>query len=72
MRGRYMAVFNFSWVIPTAIGPLAAGLVMDNLNPNWVWYASGVIALLTAVGFARLHWSASGRLIVRSKEPKPP
>ena len=41
MRGRYMAVFGFSWTIPTAVGPLAAGLIMDNYNPNWVWFAAG-------------------------------
>lgn len=48
MRGRYMAVFGFSWVIPFAIGPLLAGLVMDNLNPNWLWYASGMVGLVAA------------------------
>jgi MFS family permease len=36
MRGHYMAVFGSSWGIPSAIGPLAAGFIMDNYNPNWV------------------------------------
>jgi MFS family permease len=61
MRGRYMAVFGFSWTIPTAVGPLAAGLIMDNYNPNWVWYASGIIMLLSASIFARLHMKAAER-----------
>jgi MFS family permease len=43
-----MAVFGFSWVIPFAIGPLLAGLVMDNLDPNWLWYASGMVGLAAA------------------------
>ena len=59
MRGRYMAVFEFSWTIPTAIGPLAAGLVMDNYNPNWVWYACGIIMLLSASIFAGLQLRAA-------------
>lgn len=64
-RGRYMAMYGFAWVIPTAVGPLLAGLVMDNLNPAWVWYAAGTIGVLTAGVFVMLEqrvgrsrWSA--------------
>lgn len=62
MRGRYMAVSGFSWIIPSAIGPLLAGLVMDNLDPRWVWYACGVLAAISALGFYFLHLGASERL----------
>lgn len=55
MRGRYMAVFGFSWVIPFAIGPLLAGLVLDNLNPNWLWYAAGLLGVLAAAAFYLLE-----------------
>ena len=55
MRGRYMAVFGFSWTLPTAIGPLAAGMIMDNYNPNWVWYAAGISMMLSAAIFAALQ-----------------
>jgi MFS family permease len=34
MRGRYMAIFGFSWVIPLTVGPLLAGLIMDNADPR--------------------------------------
>ena len=61
MRGRYMAVYGFSWTIPTAIGPLAAGLIMDNYNPNWVWYAAGISMLLSAGIFAYLQAKAPKR-----------
>ena len=61
MRGRYMAVFGFTWSIPTAIGPLAAGLIMDNYNPNWVWYTCGISMLLSASIFAGLQLKASER-----------
>jgi MFS family permease len=56
MRGRYMAVFGFSWMVPYAIGPMLAGLVLDNLNPNWLWYAAGVLGLVAAGGFYMLEW----------------
>ena len=43
MRGRYMAFYGFSRTIPSLFGPLLAGLVMDNYNPNFVWYLAGII-----------------------------
>ncbi|MBT3337852.1 MAG: MFS transporter [Anaerolineae bacterium] len=55
MRGRYMAVFGISWLIPGAIGPLLAGLIMDNGDPRWVWYASGILAIIATLGFLYLH-----------------
>ena len=55
MRGRYMAVFGISWLIPGAFGPLLAGLVMDAGKPLWVWYASGILATLAAIGFVIFH-----------------
>jgi len=61
MRGRYMAVFGFSWTIPNAIGPLLAGLVMDNYNPNWVWYGAGIIMLISSAIFAGLQAKSSSR-----------
>ncbi len=55
MRGRYMAVYGFSWSIPSAIGPGAAGYILDNFNPNLVWYIGGVMCLVAALGFYFLH-----------------
>jgi MFS family permease len=55
MRGRYMAVFGFSWVLPMAVGPLLAGLVMDNLDPRWVWYAAGLLGIGAAAAFYGLE-----------------
>ncbi|NQS92326.1 MAG: MFS transporter, partial [Chloroflexi bacterium] len=61
MRGRYMAVFGFTWTIPTGIGPLLAGVVMDNYDPNWVWYGAGIFLLISASIFAWLQINASSR-----------
>ncbi len=55
MRGRYMAVFGFGWVIPQAVGPLLAGLIMDNADPRWVWYAAGLLGLVGAAAFVLLR-----------------
>ncbi len=55
MRGRYMAVFGFSWGIPYAVGPYLAGLIMDNADPRLLWYAAGLVGLLAVAGFLYLH-----------------
>jgi MFS family permease len=55
MRGRYMAIFGFSWAIPFAIGPYLAGLILDNLDPRWLWYVAGVIGFLAVAGYLGLH-----------------
>jgi MFS family permease len=54
-RGRYMAVFGFTWVIPSAVGPLLAGLIMDNADPRLVWYAAGLLGLIATGAFALLE-----------------
>jgi MFS family permease len=55
MRGRYGAVYGISWMLPFAVGPYLAGLLMDNYDPNLLWYACGVCGTLATVGFLILH-----------------
>jgi MFS family permease len=55
MRGRYMAIFGFSFGIPYAIGPYLAGLILDHADPRMLWWAAGVIALLATAMFVWLH-----------------
>jgi MFS family permease len=62
MRGRYMAVFNLSFGAANAVGPLAAGIIMDNYNPNWVWYIGGIICSVSAVGYLFMQTTAEKKL----------
>ncbi len=55
MRGRYMAVFSLSWTIPASLAPGLAGLILDNANPDWVWYAAGIVGSISVAGFLLLH-----------------
>ena len=66
-RGRYMAVFGFTWTIPFAIGPLLAGVIMDNLNPDLVWYLSGLIGLVAVAGFLWLQVRNSRRIRIEAE-----
>ncbi len=50
-RARYMAIFGFTWTVPSMIGPWAAGLVMDNYNPNYIWYIGGVLCMFAILAF---------------------
>ena len=68
MRGRYMAFFALSWTIPAAVGPWAAGLIMDNHDPNWVWYAAGIISAVAIAGFCALHLITRPRLAEREAQ----
>jgi len=61
MRGRYMAISNFAWIIPIAIGPLGAGVIMDNFDPRYVWFAAGLVGSLSVIGFLLLHFKAHER-----------
>ena len=55
MRGRYMAVAGLSWAIPSTIGPGLAGYIMDNYNPNLVWYIGGALCGLSVLAYYALH-----------------
>jgi MFS family permease len=59
MRGRYGAVYGLAWTIPSMIGPYLAGLIMDNYNPNWLWYACGILGTLAAFSFIAIHRARS-------------
>ncbi len=62
-RGRYMAIYGFHWTIPNLFGILGAGMVMENLGPNWVWYLAGILSLISVVGFSLLHGITSERFL---------
>ena len=66
-RGRYMAVYGFQWAIPNLFGIVVAGLVMENLGPNWVWYLAGILSLISVTGFWLLNFATKNRF---SKEKK--
>lgn len=62
MRGRYMAGYSFAWGLPFGLAPLFAGLVMDNYNPNWIWYGCIILGAISALGFLALHPRLGPRL----------
>ena len=55
MRGRYMGVFGMVWMIPATFGPGLAGVILDNYNPNLLWYIGGVLCGVSALAYFALH-----------------
>jgi MFS family permease len=55
MRGRYMAVSGVSWMLPFAVGPYLAGLIIDGPKPYLLWYAAGFVGLLSTFAFLALY-----------------
>ncbi len=68
MRGRYNFIYGNSWGIAFATGPYLAGLVMDNYNPNWLWYACGFIGMCAVLGFLALHWTIQTKPIALTQK----
>ncbi len=54
-RGRYMAVGSLAWILPAVFGPSLAGLILDNYDPNLLWYISGILTAITVAGFYIMH-----------------
>jgi MFS family permease len=56
MRGRYNAIYgNLAWGLPFAFGPWLAGQIVDNVNPNWLWYACGIVGMISVAGYLLLN-----------------
>ncbi|WP_457559446.1 MDR family MFS transporter [Candidatus Harpocratesius sp.] len=60
-RGRYMAIYSYSWIIPALFGTLGAGIIMDHYNPDWVWSLAGILAIIATFGFLFLHSKSKHR-----------
>jgi MFS family permease len=68
MRGRYNFIYGNSWGISYAVGPYLAGLVMDNYDPNWLWYVCGVVGIIAVVGFLTLDRALHTKPILITQE----
>lgn len=54
MRGRYMGIYGMVGGIAWGIGPIASGLVYDNIAPVSVWYLTLGLAMVGTVAFVAL------------------
>jgi len=66
MRGRYMAAYGLGWAIPNSVAALLAGLVMDNYDPNLVWYIAGILSLVAVFAFWLLYIRTRNRFNIQN------
>jgi len=50
-RGQYLSVFNLTWYIALATGPLGGGYLADKFSPQAPFFGAALVALLAVVGF---------------------
>jgi MFS family permease len=55
MRGRYMAIYGYTFTVASMTGPLLAGLVIDNFDPRILWYFAGIVGILAMMIFVLLY-----------------
>lgn len=74
MRGRYMAIYDLGWALPATLGPVAAGLILDNYDPDLLWYLGGILCAISAASFYLLYlWlGRQERFIPAPVPPQPP
>ena len=63
MRGRYNFIYGNSWGIAFGVGPILAGLIMDNYNPNLLWAACALVGVLASGAFILLHLRVHPRAV---------
>ncbi|MHA1856400.1 MAG: MDR family MFS transporter [Promethearchaeota archaeon] len=69
-RGRYMAAFSFTWAIPALFGVLVAGALMDNYDPNLVWYIGGLLCIISVIFYILLNSPFKKRIKASKEEEK--
>ncbi len=57
LHGRVFAAFSAAWVVPSLVGPFAAGAVTEYLHWRWVFFG---VAVLTAIAFVIVMTSLRG------------
>ena len=62
MRARYVAAERLNWIVAQALGPLAAGAMLDRFDPRWVWFGCSIICGISIISFYALHLHARERL----------
>lgn len=55
LRARYMAVAGIAFSLPNMFGPALGGYLLDQFDPNLLWYLGGIVCIIGAVGYFTRH-----------------
>ncbi|MEW2548380.1 MFS transporter [Streptomyces sp. NPDC047002] len=71
LRPSIMAAFAAAWVVPSVVGPLAAGTVTEQLGWRWVFLGIPVLIVLPlALALPAIRRTAAGRADPRAPAPR--
>lgn len=59
-RARVFAWFAAAWVVPSLVGPVIAGLIVDTIGWRWVFGAVAVVAAPASAVVLRATWHVPG------------
>lgn len=54
-RGQYAALYTVAWAAAQTIGPVVGAFLAEKGGYTTLWWTIGILMLVAAVGFARLH-----------------
>ena len=54
------------------VGPYLAGLLMDNYNPDWLWYACGILGAVATISCMWLHRMRTSKEVNTPGDPEIP
>ncbi|MEU0247823.1 MFS transporter [Streptomyces sp. NPDC006235] len=73
LRPAIMAAFAAGWILPSIVGPLAAGTVTEQLGWRWVFIGIPVLVVFPlALALPQIRRRASGPVPTPDSEPSPP
>ena len=58
-RGEYAALYTMAWSAAQTLGPAGAAQVAQYYNFNVLWWITGILSIITAFLFLRLHTTKS-------------
>lgn len=63
-RARYMAVFNYRWMLVNMFAPYLSGRILDSPFPRMLYYVTGAIGMISVIGFLLLERGLKRRGVV--------
>jgi MFS family permease len=68
LLGRYMSLYQLSFMVGVALGPAVGGLLLGT-SPDTIWWGGALVMALTGVGFLRLGNRIPDPLVPAKSQP---
>jgi predicted MFS family arabinose efflux permease len=55
-RGQYASLYTAAYSFAHVVGTFSGAMLADNFGYRWLWWVVGILSLVTATGYWRLHF----------------